>query len=524
MPSTFERATTTVTVVALATVVFAVVSAAAVPADTDHVGAATSDSVAPIPGTDASVRLAANATPNVTTRSGARVEWTELRDEEAIRAAIEDGRLDRTDTVAVGDPLVVTIRHAELAEYISRGNATERFFARFGTAEANLTFDQTNPSPSLPPAKLLLVRNATTVVADAANETTYVVIATARTPAVRDRDADPDLERVEYVDGYEFRAKLTLAAESNLTADGREESASDEFGIRVRKANLAVDDEVSRVLYANSTPNQTVRGSTNVDPGLNVTVVVRARDDPGTAENESFVREKTVTVREGGPEESPQFAAAFDFGGVPQNATAKIDVRHDGRSILGSNATLVVVEPTAELAVREVEPNATGPYTRVRTDADLSRGGFVVLHRGSADGPVVGSSRFLERGSHSNVTVYVGERVEEPGRLVAAVHRDGNYNRWFDGTDLDPVYVDGGPVVVEADYVLRPSATHQTTRTTTPTLAGTVTERDSFSTATATSTAETPTTRPVPTGVPGFGVASAVVALLAVGTLAIRRQ
>jgi PGF-CTERM protein len=329
---------------------------------------------------------------------------------------------------------------------------------------------------------------------------------------------------VEYVDGNAFQAELTLAAESNLTADGRVEAASDRFALEVRKAHLSVGDEVSRVLYANPALNQTIRGETNVEPGLNVTVVVRRSDDPSTAENESDVRAKTVQVRDGGPDESPEFTATFDFGDVPQNATARLDVRHDGRSILGANATLVVVEPTADLAVHEVEPNATGPYARVRADADLSRGGFVVLHRGSADGPVVGSSRYLERGPHSNVTVYVGEHVEESGRLVAVVHRDGNYNRWFDGPDRDPAYVADGPVAVETDYVLRPTATSPVTRTTTPTLAATDTESGSFSTATTTSTAETPTAGPIPTGVPGFGVASAVTALIVIGALAIRRQ
>lgn len=521
MPSTFDRGTTALAVAlaltALTVAALAVVSAGAVPADAVSATESTSTDVT----TNTSTSVTANATPNVTIRSGTRVEWTELRDEEAILAAIEDGRLDRTETVAVGDPIVVTVRHAELAEYLSRGNATERFFAQFETPEANLTFDQTNPGPNQLRARILLSRNATTVVTDAANDTTYVVIATARTPVVRDTDADPDLERVTYYDGYEFRAELTLAAESNLTADGREEAASDGFGIRVRKAHLAVDDEVSRVLYANPTPNQTVRGATNVEPGLNVTVVVRTRDDPGTAENESFVRVRTVPVRDGGPDESPQFEATFDFEDVAQNTTASLDVRHDGRSILGANATVVVAEPTAELAVREVEPNATGPYTRVRADADLSRGGFVVLHRGSADGPVVGSSRFLERGAHSNVTVYVGERVEESGHLVAAVHRDANQNRWFDGADVDVAYADGGAATVETGYVLRSGTTRRVTLTATPTLEETTAPdgRSNVTTTDATRT-ETPTSVPIP----GFGIASAVVALVAVGTLAIRRR
>lgn len=555
MPSMSTRRSVTlaVAIFAVATVALAVV--VAVPANAADAGVETPErasesargSVAAPTETDG------NATANVTIRSTVDAEWSDLHDANAVRAAIEDGTLSRADAVAVGDPLVVTIRHPELVDRLARGNATGRFFETFATRRANLTFVQTNPSPERRPSRIHYPRNATRVVADADADLVHVVIDTRRAPVVRDRtDAAP--ERVDYYDGYEFVARVGLAAESNLTAGDGIEAVSDEFRVVERKARLALDDETSRIVYANPAPDQTVRGETNVRPGLNVTVVARGGgdprggDDPTTTADRSFVREETVRVREG-PDDAGQFAASFDFADVPANATARLDVRYDGRSILEENASVAVVAPAADLRVREVEPNATWTYARVRADADLSRGGFVVLHRGSADGPVVGASGFLARGARENVTVYVGDRVTESGRLVAVAHRDANYNRWFDGPDRDPAYANG-TAVVETDHVLRPETTRRVTLTATPTLAttrtaeaaagttGTATTRGTAWTATTSGTAGTAamsaddpdrsTTRtPTPTTdvpIPGFGVAAAAVALLAAGVRAARRR
>lgn len=554
MPSTRARRTVVLAVVALAVV--AAVPVNAVDATAVRAGATSeqaSESVrSPV---DAFTEADGNATANVTIRSGTGVEWADLRDRTALRAAIADGTLSRADAVAVGDPLVVSLRHVGLADYLARGNATRRFFSTVESRAANLSFAQTNPSPERRPARIHYPRNATRVVADADRGVTHVVLATTRAPVVRD-GGDDGPERVERYDGYAFVARLTLSGEANLTAAGDVEVTSDEFLVERRQARLAVDDEVARVAYANPAPNQTVRGETNVRPGLNVAVVARGRDDPGTAADESFVRTATVPVRDG-PDDAAAFAATFDFADVPDNATARLDVRYDGRSILGENASVVVVEPTASLRVSEVEPNATGPYARVRADADLSRGGFVVLHRGSADGPIVGASRFLARGSRSNVTVYVGDRVEESGRLVAVAHRDANHNRWFDGPERDPAYAGGGSAgsgvaAVRTDHVLRPGTTRRATRTATPTLAttrtrasettrtegttgtpetaGTPTKGTAPETTTGTATvsdSNPATTRtpdsPASVPIPGFGVASAVVALLAVGVRAARQ-
>lgn len=501
----------------------------------------------------------ANATMNVTILSTLSLEWTELDDRAAVRAATANGTLSRSGTVAVGEPLVVSIRHPGLAEYLARGNATRRFRSTMESRAGNLSVLQTNPPPQRRSAWLRYPRNATRVIADPATNRTYVVIDTTRAPVVRDRDGDPPPERVDYHTGSEFAAVVTLSTESNLTAGGGAEATSDPFRLKVRRASPAVDDPVSRVAYVRPTPNQTVRGETNVRPGRNVTVVVRGGDDPDTPANESFVRTATATVREG-PDDAARFAAAFDFTGVPSNATARVDVRYDGRSILDADATVRVVAPVADLRVREVDPDAVGPYLRVRADADLSRGGFVALHRGSPDGPVVGASEYLPPGSHANVTVYVGDRISEPGRLVAVAHRDANYNHWFDGPDRDPAYADGAPVV-ETGHVLRPGTAETVTRTATPTLATTrtaTTTRTAGTTPAAVTTARTATTThsgtdttdpsdattagttaattgsgdatttttdsPTTVPVPGFGVASAAVALLAAVFAVARRR
>ncbi|MFC7194402.1 BGTF surface domain-containing protein [Halosimplex aquaticum] len=214
---------------------------------------------------------------------------------------------------------------------------------------------------------------------------------------------------------------------------------------------------------------------TNVRPGLNVTV--RLRSDFTASDSDEWVaRRTTATVAEGGT-----FSAAFDLSDVSNGTVVDATVRLDDRNILDregydppESATVVVTAPTGSIELRGTERNASGSYDAVTVDATLSRGGFVVLHRGSATGPIAGVSGNLSPGRHEEVPVYVGYATESSDALVAVVHRDGNQNRWFDNATVDRPYGTTGDAAAETGFAPpSPGSPRQPTQTNTPTPAET---------------------------------------------------
>ncbi|WP_157971564.1 DUF7282 domain-containing protein [Halorussus litoreus] len=82
--------------------------------------------------------------------------------------------------------------------------------------------------------------------------------------------------------------------------------------------------------------------------------------------------------------------------------------------------------------------NQTGDGTSVVVDAVTAPdGGFAVVHdaslvRGDVVESMLGTSGFLEAGTHRNVTVELDDALNESGRLYVLVYRDSNENRQFD--------------------------------------------------------------------------------------------
>jgi PGF-CTERM protein len=103
---------------------------------------------------------------------------------------------------------------------------------------------------------------------------------------------------------------------------------------------------------------------------------------------------------------------------------------------------------------------ASGGHTVTVDSVTLPDGGFVTLHDASLnDGAVlasvVGSSSYLEAGTHENVTVRLDEPLSEDTTLVAMPHRDSNDNRIYEfvsanGAADGPYTADGSPVVDSA--------------------------------------------------------------------------
>lgn len=369
----------------------------------------------------------------------------------AIRTAADTGGLGDADRVAVGDPLVLAIEHEGLADALGEGNVTAPFLDRLDGPALNVTIDQTNPDLHRPRKHLRLSPPATRVLGDLANETTYVVLDTARANVSTGRDpGTADAGSLE--EGDVFRANVTLAG--NLSESDERVSADRDFAVHVREAPLTLDDEEFGRLYVEPAPNQSIRGRTNVRAGYDVTVLLRGHDDPDTTADESFVRRRTVAVKANGTatDEANTFQTTVDLGDLPDGTTATVDVRFRGASLLAENATLVATVPAATVQVRDHRRNASGQFDAVRVDATLSRGGFVLLHRGNETGPVAGVSPYLPAGEHENVTVYVGYPTDSTASLVAVAHRDRSHNHWFDGVAADPPYATDGGAVADTGF------------------------------------------------------------------------
>ena len=104
---------------------------------------------------------------------------------------------------------------------------------------------------------------------------------------------------------------------------------------------------------------------------------------------------------------------------------------------------------------------ASGGHTVTVDSVTLPDGGFVTLHDASLnDGDVlasvVGSSAYLEAGTHENVSVRLDEPISSDTTLVAMPHRDTNDNRVYEFVSANggadgPYTADGGPVVDTAE-------------------------------------------------------------------------
>lgn len=463
-------------------------------------------------------QAAADATESLslTARSGPDATWSRLDDPAAIRAAIDEGRLPARDRVFTADVLVIGVHSARLTEHLAGENATDRFFDLLARPAQNLSVAQTNPAPQRQRLVLNLSPADTRVVSAPAANVTYLVIDTAAVRVHPDGDPDEQVDRWR-LDGAEFRFALELRPDSPLSDAAEPVTATRTVTLDRRTARVQTDTPLRDRLYRLPAANQTITGVTNLPANRTVTVILRGVDDPTTAANESFLRRQRVRLRPAaGTADEPRtrFTATFDLSDVPDPTNATVAVRFDGQPLLGERPTMLIASPRADLAVTGIQPNATGRYTRVTVTVNVSRGGFVVLHRDAPTGAVVGVSTYLPPGFNGTAVVYVGRPVDAAGRLVAVAHRDANHNELFDNASVDTRYGEAD-AVAHTNYTVTPAATA------TPT---TVSPSSPTAPAGSTTTAPPTTpTSPTTTTVPGFGAGVALVILLLVGLEARRR-
>jgi flagellar protein FlaJ len=92
-------------------------------------------------------------------------------------------------------------------------------------------------------------------------------------------------------------------------------------------------------------------------------------------------------------------------------------------------AFVLLSSPVASLTVEN--PSVEGGQLTVDS-ASVSTGGFVVVHAQDANGTVLGTSGYLEPGSHSDVRVTLNEQPPDGQPLVLVAHLDTNENGRLD--------------------------------------------------------------------------------------------
>lgn len=424
---------------------------------------------------------------------------TELDDVADVNSAIADGTLARATGVDNDDVLVIGVgmRGFEDAVSAADGSNVTALFLSAMAEHGDLTVEQTNPGPSQRAASVrVLDGTGVRVLPDVANDTYYLVVDLDEARVTRGEGGD----EVDLTYGpYPFVVRAELTADSPLTE--KRELAVAPVEPRTASVETAPDGRV----HVQPASNQTVSGTTNVGSGWNVTVVLEGDDASDTAENESFrlTREATAELPDGADfYYESRFQSAFDWRTVPtatENVT--VDVRFDGRSLLDAPVPVAVADRRASVAVDGVRED--GQFTSVTGNATLSAGGFLVLHEGSADGPVVGHTAYLDPGEHA-VTVYLAAPTDA-SEVVAVAHRDANHNEWFDGPAVDSAYAADDP----AD-ALALDATNSPPPTGTATTSPPENETASPESATTSPTDDSPNGATTP----GFGVATVAIAFL----------
>lgn len=326
-------------------------------------------------------------------------------------------RLVPSRRVALGDTLVLRVRATGLESAVAWGtNDTAGFFDAFDGPDATLRGVETEETVGTmrPPMELLLADpRATTVIPDFADDAYYLVVDTAALRATVQGDDETDWfrSRVTTGDRVGFRVNASLPRSNGTPTTA---TTTVEFvppTVRL-DANAPPGTDDWRI-WLRPAPDQRITGTTTIAPGRNVTVSVEwAGGD---------ARSATVRVA---PDRS--FAVQLDLAGVPDGTTVEVRVAV-GESADGTGPVEArVVEATAAIALRNGTTRAGEANGSVTVERlALAWGGFVVVHRGSRDGPIAGVSAYFPPGQYRNRTL-VDPDFPTPGNrtVVAVVYRD----------------------------------------------------------------------------------------------------
>ena len=324
-----------------------------------------------------------------------------------------------------------------------------------------------------------------------------------------------DGEPVDPAVGEEYEATLTIDTEAGV----REETTTFSFvegrTVLANQADLELSQAEGTEIVFNSTQ---ARGT-----AMDVRLVATA--DNGTVIFDESTGETGLTGL--GPQTCCDGGSTAPWGTLSGSFdTSDIPLGTD----VTAYARIVADLPDQDVAVVEqvngsirAPPSAnislsaqTGDGASVTVDeVGLSDGGFVSVHTGSANGPTVGESGYLDSGVHEGVEIELDQPVDEDTTLYVTAHVDDNNNQEFDFPAGDDPYTteSGEPVSASADYTVESTDTATATDEPTATATDEPTESDTDADGDATATDASG---------PGFGLVGALVALLGAALLARR--
>ena len=230
---------------------------------------------------------------------------TDFEDTEAVYEAVQNSNLTQDDQIAYGDLAVHQLQASGLEGAIDANDddATSEFWSLEQSGAVDLTVEQTDAGANRDPYEVQLAQSNTTVVADADNDTYFIVYDTDEVGTTGD-DIEAD-------DG--LTANFTVAAdEGNLTADDEKQTVEDEY--EIVDAEHTLDEPVN----VSAAANQTIEGETTVAPGTELSLRVRSSGDT----QPSFLKTATVYVSE-----NETFSSTFDFSEQEAGDTFDVTVR-----------------------------------------------------------------------------------------------------------------------------------------------------------------------------------------------------
>ena len=264
----------------------------------------------------------------------------------------------------------------------------------------------------------------------------------------------------------------------------------------------------------------TVSGTTTVADGTTLTVTIRS-----TNQDNPILESQQVEVQDG------SFAATFDLSGSVAGQSVTVTVR-ESQGASTTSESGVITEPANVDASGASIADSGQIVTGV--NAFLPNGGFVTIHDSSLqDGAVFdsvrGTSKYFTPGQVNNISIALDDPYQGGSHtIIAMAHQDTNGNAVYDfltsdGSQDGPYVLGGSAVTASAEVtVSTPTTTTTTPTTTTPTTTTPTTTTPTTTTPTTTTTEPTETTNGEDS--PGFGVAVALIALLAAALLATRRR
>ncbi|WP_267639812.1 DUF7827 domain-containing protein [Haloarchaeobius amylolyticus] len=229
-----------------------------------------------------------------------------------ILAAVEDGTITQDSSIAAGDVLIHELEASGLEGVTATQggpNTSAQFFNVTSNTSASLAVTQTNPGQNRQPRMIELGADNTTVIADADNETYYLITPTDGLQANR----SGNWESVQAGDEYE--ANFTVGEGVLASSD---QTVTTEF--EVEEVDVTLDKNANDEVIVSSATNQSISGTSTLAAGSEVTVRVNSDD-----QNEPFLKPGTATVSSDGT-----WSLELDFSDVPAGTNYTVSVRYDG--------------------------------------------------------------------------------------------------------------------------------------------------------------------------------------------------